>query len=396
MIKTDNNLAKVPLILIVDDNPKNLQVLGKLLDEEKYEIEFAVNGEAALDWLNNKQFDMILLDINMPGMNGFEVCKRIRSEPRMNKVPVIFLSAESERKSILKGFEMGAQDYVTKPFDSRELIVRVKTHLTLKDSLEKLEKLNQSLEEKVQERTQQLKEAYLKLETANLKLVDLDKAKSEFLHLISHEIRTPLNGIMGPMELLKDHAGNNEFRELIEVLDFSVNRLEKFSMNALLITQLRTKQYDISKSKIHPGNLINEVINDFNDRINSKNLQLIINDEADQRFIIGEADLVKKCIYNILDNAVKFSPPNGIIEIHTHIGEQYIICEIKDRGQGFSTELTGHAFELFIQDKGFIDNSAGFGLPIVKMIMDAHGGKITAGNNPDGGAVVKLLFKNEG
>jgi CheY-like chemotaxis protein len=107
-----------PVILLVDDNPQNLQVLGKLLQEEKYEIEFAVNGEATLEWLKNKKFDLILLDLNMPGMNGFEVCKRIRSDNEMPEVPIIFLSAESERESILKGFEVGAQDYVTKPFDS--------------------------------------------------------------------------------------------------------------------------------------------------------------------------------------------------------------------------------------------------------------------------------------
>ena len=88
-----------PAILIVDDNPQNLQVLGNLLLEEKYEIEFAVNGEATLDWLKNRQFDLILLDINMPGMNGFEVCKRIRSDKDMCEVPIIFLSAESERES---------------------------------------------------------------------------------------------------------------------------------------------------------------------------------------------------------------------------------------------------------------------------------------------------------
>ena len=193
-----------PAILIVDDNPHNIQVLGKLLQENRYEIEFATNGEAALEWLNTRQFDLILLDINMPGMNGFEVCRKIRSNPDMNNVPVIFLSADTERESILKGFELGAQDYITKPFDSRELLVRVRTHLVLKDSLEKLEKLNRSLEEKVTERTHQLKEANVNLEALNLKLLDLDKAKSDFLNLISHEIRTPLNGIIGPLELLKD------------------------------------------------------------------------------------------------------------------------------------------------------------------------------------------------
>ncbi len=119
------------------------------MQEEKYEIEFAVNGEATLEWLKNKQFDLILLDLNMPGMNGFEVCKRIRSDNEMYDIPIIFLSAESERESILKGFEVGAQDFVTKPFDSRELLARVKTQLDLKSKTEKLEKVNEWLGKKI-------------------------------------------------------------------------------------------------------------------------------------------------------------------------------------------------------------------------------------------------------
>jgi DNA-binding response OmpR family regulator len=133
---------QIPVILIVDDNPQNLQVLGRLLQESGYEIEFAVNGESALEWLNAGKFDLVLLDLNMPGMNGFEVCTKIRANPKLNNVPVIFLSAESERETILKGFEIGAQDYIGKPFDSRELMVKVKTHLALRECREILNKNN--------------------------------------------------------------------------------------------------------------------------------------------------------------------------------------------------------------------------------------------------------------
>ena len=268
-----------PSILIVDDNAHNLQVLGKLLQENKYEIEFATNGKAALEWLKAKQFDLILLDINMPGMTGFEVCTKIRSNPDLNNVPVIFLSAETERESILKGFELGAQDYLTKPFDSRELLVRVRTHLILKDSLEKLEKLNKSLEEKVIDRTQQLKDANVKLEALNLKLLDLDKVKTEFLNLISHEIRTPLNGIIGPLELLKEPVSTSEISDLVEVLDISVRRLERFALNAILITRLKTRQFEIKKDKIHISKLINEVIDEARGKFQSGNIQVKRNDE---------------------------------------------------------------------------------------------------------------------
>jgi two-component system, sensor histidine kinase and response regulator len=383
-----------PAILIVDDNPQNLQVLGKILQENKYEIEFAINGEVALVWLKKRQFDLILLDINMPGMNGFEVCRKIRSNPVMNNVPVIFLSADTDRESILKGFEFGAQDYVTKPFDSRELLARVRTHLALKDSLEKLEKLNMLLEEKVDERTQQLKEANLKLEALNLRLLDLDRAKTEFLNLISHQIRTPLNGIMGPLELLKDPVYGSEIGDLVEILDMSVKRLESFSLNALLITRLKTKQIVIKKDKIHLSNLITEVLDEEKEKFHSGNIQIRRSDETAPDLITGEAELIKKCIGNILDNAILYSPKDSTIEINRYVEDQNIICEIKDDGKGFATGVIDQVFEIFATGDARKDNYTGIGLSIAKMIMDVHGGSIIIGNNPGGGAFVKLLFQN--
>lgn len=389
----DNITKPDPVILIVDDNPQNLQVLAKLLQENKYEIEFATNGAAALDWLIARQFDLILLDINMPGMTGFEVCSKIRSNPVMNNVPVIFISADTDRESLLKGFELGAQDYITKPFDSRELLVRVRTHLSLKESLENLATINELLEEKVTERTQQLKDANVKLEALNLQLTDLDKAKAEFLHLISHEIRTPLNGIMGPMELLKSHTNAGEISELVEILDMSVKRLERFSLNALLITRLKTKQIEIKKNKIHLSKLISEVLDEEKDKIQSGKINVIFKDETARGVIGGESELIKKSISNILDNAILFSPENSMIEINTYSEKQTIICEIKDQGKGFETAVLENAFSLFSTCGEYHDNNTGIGLCIAKMIMEAHGGSITIGNNPEGGASVKLLFQ---
>lgn len=381
-------------ILIVDDNPQNVQVLGKLLQESKYEIEFATNGQAALEWMNIRLFDLILLDLNMPGMSGFEVCSRIRTNPDWVNVPVIFLSAESDRESILKGFELGAQDYITKPFDGRELLARVRTHLALKDSLEKLENLNKSLEEKVLERTQKLKEVNEMLEATNLRLLDLDKAKTEFLNLISHQIRTPLNGIIGPLELLKETAFGGEIGDLVEILDISVKRLERFAVNALLITRLKTEKFEPTKVKIQISSLIGEVIDEAREKLQSGNIRTIRTDNIPGCYIFGETELIKNCIAIILDNAITFSPQYSAIEINTFVDNQTIICEIKDSGPGFAAGTIERVFDLFVTGEDHMDNSTGIGLPIAKMIMNAHGGSITAGNDPEGGASVKLMFSN--
>jgi two-component system, sensor histidine kinase and response regulator len=388
------NNTHVPVILIVDDNPQNLQVLGRQLQEKKYEIEFAVNGTAALDWLDIKQFDLILLDINMPGLSGFDVCKKIRLNPEMNNVPIIFLSADTDRESILRGFEMGAQDYITKPFDSRELIVRVKTHISLKETLEKLENLNRSLEEKVLERTNQLKEANEKLEATNLKLIDLDKAKSEFLNLISHEIRTPLNGILGPLELLKGPVYASEIGSLIEMLDASVRRLERFSLDALLITRLKTRGSEIKRENISLSKLFNEVVTENSEKIKSKNISIYKKFDLKNDLIIGETDLVKKSIINILDNSIVFSPQKGAIEVTTYKDGNFNILEIHDNGEGFTSKTKDHLSELFTLADKYRDNSKGIGLPIVKMIMEAHGGDVILENHVSGGALVKIRFIN--
>src|SRR5664280_251658 len=212
----DNLHLPGPVILLVDDNPQNLQVLANLLQEEKYEIEFAVNGEAALDWLKNRQFDLVLLDINMPGMNGFEVCKKIRSDKTMSEIPIIFLSAESERESILKGFEVGAQDFVIKPFDSRELLARVKTQLDLKSKTEKLGKVNEWLGKKI--------DTWLKLSIdrprstesgdLNAKLIEFDKNQSYVLKDIYLELNTAVKEIEKLIGKSLDPKIKGQFNEI--------------------------------------------------------------------------------------------------------------------------------------------------------------------------------------
>jgi two-component system sensor histidine kinase/response regulator len=381
-------------ILIVDDNPHNLQVLGKLLQEKNYKIEFATNGRSALEWIESQQFDLILLDINMPEMDGFEVCQTIRKNDKLNKIPVIFLSADSDRESILKGFELGAQDYIAKPFDSRELIVRVKTHLSLKNSLEKLETVNKYLEEKVKERTLQLSKANEDLESMNMKMMELDNAKSDFLSLISHEIRTPLNGILLPLEMLKDPVTADESKELVEILDASVKRLEKFSLNALLITRLKTKPV-VSKTDIDLSKVIKEVLTEEELAIKAKSLTVKDNSDAVSCNISGETDLVRKCILNILQNAITFSPTDGIIEILISVKDQHVLLEINDNGTGIPVEIIEKGSEPFSKGVEYHDKSTGIGLPLAKLIMEAHGGEIILSNKPDGGAMVILKFFTE-
>lgn len=119
-------------ILIVDDEPENIQLLGNLLKERNYKVEFATSGEEAIDWMCNAPFDLVLLDVMMPGMDGFDVCRKIKSDVTTKHIPVIFLTARTESEDIVKGFEVGGSDYITKPFQAPELLARVKVHVEMK------------------------------------------------------------------------------------------------------------------------------------------------------------------------------------------------------------------------------------------------------------------------
>ena len=140
-------------ILIVDDYPKNLQILAALLYENNYNVEVASSGKNAIKWLDNTTFDTILLDIMMPELDGFETCKIIKSNPKYEHIPIIFLTAKNDIDSIEKGFDVGGVDYITKPFNQKELLIRIKTQIELKTSKDKLINVNNWLNDKVEEKT---------------------------------------------------------------------------------------------------------------------------------------------------------------------------------------------------------------------------------------------------
>jgi len=173
-------------ILIVDDNPSNVEIAASLLSGEQYNVEFALSGEEALQWVSLASFDLILMDIMMPGLDGYETSQRIKEVEAYKDVPIIFLTAKTDTESLNKAFDAGGVDYLTKPFRPEELLARVATHVALKKSKEALNEWNQQLEEKVKARTKELEASNAKLAIAVKDLEKLDFAKTEFLHMVSH------------------------------------------------------------------------------------------------------------------------------------------------------------------------------------------------------------------
>lgn len=371
-------------ILIVDDIPKNIQVLGNILMAENYQLSYSQNGKEALAAVKQNEFDLILLDIMMPVLDGYEACRQLKSDPKTKNIPIIFLTAKVEKESVVKGLKLGAVDYVTKPFNADELLARVRTHLSLKDKTEQLQSMNQILEQKVSERTAQLKEA-------NVKLSTLEKAKSEFLTIISHEIRTPLNGISGFADILLDSLASTEHEEFIKYLKTSSDRLVRFSEMALLITQLNAEKYTVEMIPMNLEKIILSALEELQEKLDVKNIN-IEKDFTKDITIITNYDLIQKSLVNILENSIDYSPENGQIFINTLIDNEAIVIEVCDQGPGFSESAISKLFEYFFIDDVMHSEGLGLGLAAVKLVMDSHSGSISIQNREESGAQVRLSF----
>ena len=304
-------------ILIVDDNPRNIQILAKLLTEQGYQPEYAMNGEEALEWCSLEIFDLILLDVMMPDMDGFSVCRQIKELRKNTETPVIFLTAKTDMDSIKKGFQSGGIDYISKPFAFDELLARVETQVELSISRKKLKQVNHWLEDEVKSRTEELERLNQQLMKANDELHRLDKAKSEFIQLLSHEIRTPLNGVLGSLSLLKSIQMGGESKELVEILDLSVQRLERFSFMALDVSLLRSRgKLALNHEESDLYEVVELALTELSDKIRSQNLKVILHQESGLETILTiDRKFISKALINLLENAISHSPANGTISI---------------------------------------------------------------------------------
>ena len=377
-------------IMIVDDQPANLSLLEEMLVRQGHEVRSFPLGRLALEAAMKNPPDLILLDINMPEMNGYEVCERLRSTSELSDIPVIFLSVLSETKDKVKAFRSGGVDYISKPFQFEEVYARVKTHLKLHELRGELKDQNERLEEAVAARTRELAEA-------NQRLTILDRSKNEFLNLISHEFRTPLQGLLGVSELILDGMPSSaENRELQEMYAQSRRRILSILDDALLLTQIDVSGERLTSAPVSLDAALGYAIEKTAGFAESRRVALISpRAEAGPAFVLGDERLLVRAFHALLETAVKFSEEGQTVRLSRDVLSESTAVVIESHGRTIPGPALPKFFDLFsIGEPITPGGDLGLGPPVAYRILSLFAASVSVANRDPSGIRLTILLKN--
>ena len=410
------------MILIVDDKPENILSIRKTLELYKFEVDAALSGEEALKKILKNSYTLIILDVQMPSMDGFEVAEAISGYSKAKDVPIIFLSAvNKDKKFIVKGYDSGGIDYITKPVDPDILLMKVKTfsrlyqqsqelkhiHQSLKEEVEvrKLaqealiahqQQVNEMLEQKVKERTEELREINKSLEASNHDL-------QQFASVASHDLKEPLRKIQLFGAILRDkflHSDPNALPYMERIVGSS-ERMARLINDLLNYSRL-------SVASIHEPTdfniLIQEILSDLELMITEKHAVIHVEKIPQIEAVPGQ---IRQVFQNIISNALKFSRRDIPPQIHisaepvtdlnpgsaAFAGGQYCRILIRDNGIGFNEKYLSKIFTIFQRlHTSELYEGTGIGLAIAKKVIDKHGGIITARSREGEGTGVVIVL----
>lgn len=357
--------SKGASVLIVDDTEPNVRLLAHVVKKEGYEVMAAFSGSDALSLIEKRKPDIILLDVMMPEMNGFEVCKYLKDHKEYKDIPVIFLSALSETDSKVQGFNVGGVDYITKPFQREEVLARIDLHV-------KLKKLQAELSNKVEQ-----------LKQREESLQKLNEEKDELMRIVGHDFRNPVTGIMGLAGFLKDNIDNIEPSEqtdilgiikgsgqkLLDLVNGLLNKEEKASISELILQELDLKATILDIIDLHRPTAVNKGIQI------RKELQDMPKKTVDKHKI-------EQILSNLLSNALKFTLEGGTIFVklsEVEDSDGAIDLTVKDSGMGIPKQQLD---ELWDSSQKKIrygtsgEKGSGMGLELVKKFTNLHGGQV--------------------
>ncbi|TVQ15262.1 MAG: hybrid sensor histidine kinase/response regulator [Bacteroidetes bacterium] len=360
-------------ILAVDDNPTNIKVIGNVLHDAGYRVGFALNGREALEVLMEvTDYDLVLMDINMPEIDGFEALELMQQCDECKKIPVIMLTAFNNVENIVRGFDLGAVDYITKPFHSKELLSRVNTHLQLKRKSDQLETYTKELEL-------------------------INATKDKFFSIISHDLRNPIGSLQIISKMLRASIDKNDqiqITELLDVLDSTVGLGSKLLENLLQWARSQTGRIIVKPMELQLAALVDDVLELVEAQAVGKNISFT-NAVPEAQVVYADRDLLKTILRNLLNNAVKYCKPNeGKISVLAHTSPKGVSIQISDNGIGMDVQTQAKLFRI----DGNItsmpgthgEEGTGLGLILCKEFTEKMGGSVSVLSKPDKGSTFTI------
>lgn len=354
-------------MLVVDDIEANVRLLSRILKNAGHEISTAQSGEEALEKVISESPDVVLLDVMMPGMDGFEVCRRLRDDPRTSTLPVVMVTALQETEDRVKALEAGADDFLTKPVDSVEVVARVRSLLRVKRGRDALEK------------------SYADLKSA-------ESLRDDLSEMLVHDLRTPLTTLLGPLEMLEgEQFGNlNETqREVVAMSARSGYRLLYLVNELLDISKMEGGRMTLQPREVDLRKVGEEALEQVVVVHSTDQSRIGIEYSNDLPPLVADEDLLRRVLINLLGNAIKFTPRNGQITLGIQARESEVLMWVRDTGEGVPLEDQERIFEKFGQvesRKAGRKMSTGLGLTFCKLAVEAHGGRIWLESEPGVGS----------
>ena len=370
-------------ILIVDDNPNNLKVLYTYLKNAGFEVLVAEDGKSGIEAVKHSTPELILLDVMMPGIDGFEVCRRLKSDRATKDIPVLFLTALSETVNKIIGFEVGGVDYITQPIENEEVVARVKTHLTMRRMRSCLQQQNEDLKAEIERR----KEVETKLQLSNnsleetvadrtAELTSSNQDLEQFAYIASHDLRQPLRKIRMCTEYLsEDYADcfDEQAESYMEYITKSIDRM--YLLIDDLLTYSRVGKQEEADISIDLNIVVKDCLEDLSLTVEEK--QATINYD-DLPTIEGSLSEIRQLFQNLIGNALKFTGDrHPIINITAILQNKLYLFKVEDNGIGIEPQYADKIFQMFQRLHTTSEyEGTGIGLAICQKVVTRHGGKI--------------------